>query len=531
MAATAVAVAGTTGEAGSPLPAAPCGQASCDPQENDGRCLVTQLPGVLLVTVCSYLSYQWQSLERYSVLCRSFQERFDQDAVWQHLCNDFWFVTEQRLKEWPALRSYRALYRLLEQWAALEGFYTLPAAFPWCLLVLVRFEAGVLVAEAIRFCNSQTNGQMLETRVRLFEVTFEDADCGQHGVRASVRFPADVTGQLSGGATLAPLPATVPSILAEALQFEYGYEVVPRWIAASRGLCVQVAPEASDHAGTAPDGGDAGAGAGVGAPATEFLERLSTWVPRARLGAIDSEDRSATALELLEARTATMVMQLLEASRSLTLALVRSPADCALADDVAPRLHPGLYVGDYAHAMYGQFRHEVLLVEHRECGREGLEALFARPFEGGGVPSCLTATLEAAGYTGEPTGFLVGTKVTGDVHVPAGQATFVALCSPPALSASLEQARGLPIQQVVNRSSGAREDVLRSWPGYGTLATFGFGNPSWAPGWLVQLRTGRDGDRFGFVWSRNQDAVVLEYVQAQQSCPFLSRKWLPEALR
>ena len=43
-----------------------------------------------------------------------------------------------------------------------------------------------------------------------------------------------------------------------------------------------------------------------------------------------------------------------------------------------------------------------------------------------------------------------------------------------------------------------------------SLALAGFARPSWATGWLVQFAHGT-GDRFGFVWDRNQDAVVLKW--------------------
>ena len=37
--------------------------------------------------------------------------------------------------------------------------------------------------------------------------------------------------------------------------------------------------------------------------------------------------------------------------------------------------------------------------------------------------------------------------------------------------------------------------------------------------------------RFAFVWDRHQDAVVLQWVQAQDTCAFLRRTWLPEDVR
>lgn len=133
-----------------------------------------------------------------------------------------------------------------------------------------------------------------------------------------------------------------------------------------------------------------------------------------------------------------------------------------------------------------------------------------------------------------PVTFIRGVKQCGDVHVPMGATTFIALCGP-------DEAVGLvgsayapaPPSVVVNRQTGVLEPAMRSWNGYGTLAIGGFGRPSWSPGWLVQLADdARTGDsRFGFAWDAAQDAVVLRWIAAQDTCPFLQRTWLPEDLQ
>jgi len=211
---------------------------------------------------------------------------------------------------------------------------------------------------------------------------------------------------------------------------------------------------------------------------------------------------------------------------------VRSPADYTpFGDGTGPQMMPGLYVGDYGH--YGQFSSEVLLVEYKEVSKDQVESLFARPFEGSGAPAQLRQAITELGDAEEdPLCFLIGTKVTGDVHVPAGQTSFVALCGPAALRGTLGSSRGEAPQLVTNRRSQQPERVHDAWPGWGTLAMFGFRSPSWAEGYLIQLDGGLTGTtRFGFSWNRDAEIVVLEYVQAQQTSPFQNRRWLPEALR
>jgi len=406
------------------------------------------------------------------------------------------------------LGSYKALYHVLEQWAHLEGFYTLPAAFPWCLLVLVRFEAGALVAEVLRFWHDAA-GNSTETRTRIFEVGFADEN-GSRAVRSTVTFHDEAGPVSAPGAMLGPLPATVAGAGRDVRRFRFHEAILPRWIAARKGFCVQVGCEQP----TLPARAEAD-------EEEDWADALDCWDP--------GHDVNATI-------TSRMIEQLLKAAGgSLNLALVRSPEDYMLADMAAPQLRPGLYVGDYGHNMYGQFAHEVLLIEYKEIEGRNAKSLFERPFEGGDVPQEIRNALEEVSATGAPcpTSFLMGTKITGDIHVPAGQKTFVALCTPEPLRDSLCRERGLDQMptNVINRRSRRQEPVIRCWPGFGTLAFPGFAGPSWAPGWLVQLGDGPVGDRFGFTWSRDQDVVVLECVQAQAAAPFLNRKWLPEALQ
>merc|ERR1711904_230923 len=55
------------------------------------------------------------------------------------------------------------------------------------------------------------------------------------------------------------------------------------------------------------------------------------------------------------------------------LALLRGPKDFVRRDPNFPGIRSGLYVGDYGHTYYGQFRTEVLLVEYVTMTRAELE--------------------------------------------------------------------------------------------------------------------------------------------------------------
>mmetsp|Transcript_153531 Transcript_153531/g.270962 ORF Transcript_153531/g.270962 Transcript_153531/m.270962 type:complete len:423 (+) Transcript_153531:28-1296(+) len=216
------------------------------------------------------------------------------------------------------------------------------------------------------------------------------------------------------------------------------------------------------------------------------------------------------------------------------LALIRSPEDFVPQENDFLGVRPGLYVGDYGHAFYGQYRTEVLLVEYISITPEQLQAeidrpslVFARP-EGEPAPR----NLGRLRGIDAPLTFMRGVKQCGDFHVPMGATTFVVVCGPREACEALAEGAKFP-ERIINRTTGQMERVARAWRGFGTLATPGFRSPSWANGWLVQLQDNdaNGAHRFGYVWDRDQDAVVLQWLVAQDTCPFLQRAWLPEDLQ
>ena len=87
-----------------------------------------------------------------------------------------------------------------------------------------------------------------------------------------------------------------------------------------------------------------------------------------------------------------------------------------------------------------------------------------------------------------------------------------------ALRASVSE----PPEVVVDRQTSANEPVSRAWPGLGALAFIGFNHFSVSPGDLVRLADAPDGThRFGFCWQRDQDAIILHWIAAQESAKYL----------
>jgi len=494
--------------------------------------LMEHLAPDVLVEILSYITHNSRGLSSFGALCQKVNGTLNEESAWQHLCRKYWHSTDARLKDWPVL-SPRGLYRALEQWMPMEGFYVLTTAFPWGLLALLRIHNGQLCARLVRFLPDQQTDNFLEIEVPMFEVSI----CEEKGnIRSSISAPwlqPNVT------ATLAPVESSeLVAFTEEAGLFMSRKIGEVGLFRPRRSFRLEVGEEpgqpATSPAKPATTEGKFGYPYGL----QDYLDSDSEGehVKELLYGSVLSENWSPGRLsnteDELKERTSSMLREMLGSSRSLIpcdLALIRSPDEFMPADPFVPRLRPGLYAGDYGHGFYGQFRVEVLLLDYVSLTPEEIKAevqeptrLFGRP-RGGHLPP---GQLRQLAELNQTITFMRVVKQCGDLHVPMGATTFVAVCAPDVGSA-LTETPAPP--SVLNRQTSSWETVVRSWRGFGTLATPGFHRPSWAAGWLAQFAGAVD--RFGFVWDRNQDAVVLKWIGLQDTSPFLQRSWLPEDVR
>jgi len=465
------------------------------------RAEFTDVPGTALVEALSYISHASKRISSYSAVCRTWHLTLGEESAWRHLCKSYWYATESRLKDWPSL-SPKGLYHALELWVPLEGFYVLAPAFPWGLLVLVRITCGRVVADVMRFL-PRASGDFIEINVPLFSVDLLEEEGNLRScIEALWALPGETRSLL-----MSSFDARLTRAHATGNQF-FGREVIGSFFAQRKGLRL-AAEEIAEPGDATPN---------IGA----------SWEP----GELPKDP-----VTLLD-HTQEMIRVMCGVARvPLDLMLVQSPADFVPQDSTQPRMRRGLYVGDYRHGMYGQYRTEVLLLDYVELSARELRQERQRPLRifNRGPSTEYPAPQELQGLCDLDCGatFMRVVKQCGDVHVPMGATTFVAVCGPePACSAILHSIGEAP-KHVENRQTGQWEEVRRAWGGFGTLARFGFSGPSWSRGWLAQLpphpETGDD--RFGFVWSSAQDAVVLSWVTAQDTSPFLQRQWLPADLR
>ena len=480
------------------------------------------------------------SRELFGALCpvsRACRDRVATDATAQSLCLRVFRVRAEQLREWPSLSSWWALFRVLSTWAPREGFYALPHAAPWGLVLLLRFRAGAIVGEVLK------GGAAGETRTEVLRVRFDERGrpharaCGAPVALVARPEGVAVPGDPSGVAPVSPLPGNGAGRYVGVARFD------------APGLLIERREPVMYEGGGGDDDDDDDEGSHVRA------------VRRARRAwAIDAPGDAAE-----------MVASLLAlAAPGLLLRAVDGPAVARLAAgrDGAPAIRPGLYVGAFG-PQYGQHRRKTLLVEHRRfaLATPGDEAAWSRiareiflthersqhdrPVDrradpnvrnSRAAPFWQTARDACVRARATEVVFAVGLKVTGDLHVPAGAVTWGALVRP-ALADGDEVApycgrrdgggrdRFERSTTVRDREDDREERVADAWFGWGTLAFPGFAEPSWSSGQLCRLReepsaTGgaaAPSGRFAFTWHRARDdsATVLHWLPAQETHPFL----------
>ena len=121
--------------------------------------------------------------------------------------------------------------------------------------------------------------------------------------------------------------------------------------------------------------------------------------------------------------------------------------------------------------------------------------------------------------------FIIARKVTGDVHVPSGAITFGALIHPQLESD--EDKNDLPKKVRDRDRSAITYDIIKHYPGWGTLAYPGFRNPSWIDGNFLQVESDASGGhRFGFQWgsdSTDFTVTILSWIGLQDDFPWFEK--------
>lgn len=381
------------------------------------------------------------------------------------------------VSSWPCAEhvgGWKILHdSILSIYAPVEGFYMVCNAWPWGLFVHCHFENGAFCGDLIRMVpNNGTETDEAEYKSildRIFEISFET-----HG-KAKCEITLGNTSQEDQDQGC--------KVLAHAFGVSFQQETLSNRIGMNRVL-----PSKKDN----------------------FLFKINWNAPQStqpshkfewpQIGMFpqewdETQKGPPKAHELIEG-----IQNKWECGGSNEASdqfLLLEPLDSMFAADYfntlteAPQIKPGFYTGSYG-TTYSCLRHEMLHVSCLFVDTHSPKSM-EEAFGSRETPTNPFGTKDSSGV------LLVGRKVTGDLHVPAGEITWFADIT------KLNSTTNSPT--TVNDKDGNKHRVIKSWNGMGTLAFPGFNHPSWDSGWLLELEKGL----FAFGWSRiyNQDVIIL----------------------
>jgi hypothetical protein len=493
--------------------------------------------------------------------------------------------------------SWRCLYRLLHTWLPREGFYSLLEVNPWGMMLRLRFLDGAFVGELLCPLEEaqidtlrQASGAEAFRYEPVFRIEFSRRDGSVERVR------------IVGGGTGTSLAAAAAGVeeegagAGESSKRERGNILVafdghdgniryptafgsqfPNVVASARAIRIHdpspVPGEPFPDSSTALTRSLRGLVAGISAlvhsnsDSDTAEDHLTPTINLSR--ALEDPESPHSHSDIFRA--------LWEHGHArgraqLTLDWIDGPTRMSSFSyrEGMPILRPGLYSGVY-HEMYGKFKREVVLIEYRqyalplgdrerenEWQRIGLEIFNQEnkrrdgQCDATGAFDAVKGTVNAIFHDREDSVvFVVGRKVTGDMHVPMRQLTFGAVVHPVLSLLAQDGAAAPRIDEVRDRGGAQRmHRVIRSWSGWGTLAYPRFDSPSWARGMLVQVGAERadhaggsshsqvglgagQEDLFGFVWSRGGDSGAMDNTSifrrlpSQDEFPWFAERSLP----
>ena len=536
------------------------------------------LPTELLAQVLSFLDYkQILHTASLSTTLKGIVLSTNKDApvfqdFWRSLCKTCFRMDELRFKEWRNISCWYDMYNILNTWVAREGFYTLSQAAPWGMLCLFHLEAGKIVGEVLtpstytehsnRLRESPVGGfrsDGLFDRKVFFEAEFHKGKVfGESGTFCCSHKCEMVTEDtLVGEGSLVNIlslfdgafrpfeithrPGRAQNIVlchpahADALKTSEPTALqAEKFANSTRDIFLTVANLVSNPYMQGP----------------LWLSRFEEIMEVSRVGTCSNKDAKALfqlwngrrkevegrmGVDILESLWRVLSVESLFqgqlAPKGLNFEYVDGPTheltkDIRITVDM-PVIKPGLYCGAYHPNLYRKYHKEVLLVGYKKyCNLDKEDSwtlihkeVFNFQNDNGVIDTIRNAV---ANETVAEAVFVVGRKVTGDCHVPAGKCTFGALVhprlpSPFPDSSEIEYAKSKDGHRVLK--------VIRRWYGWGTVACPGFRRPSTVPGILMQLEHDIEGNhRFGFFWDHNSDeSTVLHWIPIQDQYPWFHK--------
>eukprot|EP00554_Chaetoceros_debilis_P016448 CAMPEP_0194123412 /NCGR_PEP_ID=MMETSP0150-20130528/54419_1 /TAXON_ID=122233 /ORGANISM="Chaetoceros debilis, Strain MM31A-1" /LENGTH=508 /DNA_ID=CAMNT_0038816647 /DNA_START=81 /DNA_END=1604 /DNA_ORIENTATION=+ len=384
---------------------------------------------------------------------------------------------------WPPLESvggWRVLYdQILSVYAPLEGYCSICNAWPWGLLLECHFKDGKFCGDLVRAIQNNTiiegsstsTSQYIRKSDKIFEISFGqggEAKCeiflGDTEAKDDDQQSSTKTHALEFGFNFQRAKLLDHVVTTESPRQKDGFLFKINWDANTfanhnllRSTCFVWPP-----VGTVPhlwnDDEE-------GPPrANEIITGIqkNPWH-------IDGESHTNLPQLLLEPLDIAWPSR---KGNKQTLPTLRKVSSLKMP------LTSGLYAGSYG-SQYGCLRHEILHLSYIDpsCPKSLDDVFQSR------MPHS-----DFLGSHDSSSVLLIGRKVTGDMHVPAGEITWFAdinrLCGDGTAPATIED------------QNGTHHRVVRSWNGLGTLSYSLFRKPSWDEGWLLEL----EANIFAFNW-------------------------------
>jgi len=129
------------------------------------RASVIDLPRCIIAKVLTYASVPSTHL-RLLFPCKD-------ESAWAALCASRFRTGSDLLRDWPAFKSWRRLYHVLECYLPMEGFYTLLETNPFGMLFRFSFQRGKFVGSMMFPTYDDTDHHFFKD-VPIFELSFTE---------------------------------------------------------------------------------------------------------------------------------------------------------------------------------------------------------------------------------------------------------------------------------------------------------------------------------------------------------------------
>lgn len=461
---------------------------------------------------------------------------------------------------WPCAESvggYKNLFRILIDYAPLEGWYTLCDGWPWGFLVLMKFCEGLFCGEVISMSSQEDNNGSSSPPTscqprRIFEISFDssgEANCTVNGKKAEtfgVRWKSHNSSTKSSNNSYHKVKKRNVFRSLQLLHEFDDDDVFP----CNGGMLFHISDILKNN--------DESNGS---APIDPFFSNMTEFGE-----STDNDVLLPTACDIIQtllerempvykykqnARRPSYVSRMKDHyPNGLLFEYLCGPEGRPLSNKVQTptkslntlhSLQPGFYVGKNTQRFHQRhLQNEIVKVRNHNIQYtrdkpNGFSSSFQEDLNVSKTdalvmvldiiqPNHLGSISDTENFT-----FVSGRKITGDIHVPSGETSWIAITS------KLEEVTGFPTPPTAILQGSQYHQVTNAWPGWKQLARPFFIDSTWKKGWLLELRGTKNAeiDEWGEGWKYDIEAQYVFWLPEERSyfifsklsCHFGSYLW------